>query len=54
MKHFQSIFYGALMFIGFIMALNESSTFAPNFIGLIFLIVSAYNLKLFHFQRNEQ
>lgn len=54
MKRLLSVLYWTMLLVGFIMTMNESSTFAPNFIGLIFLIVSAYNLKLFHFQRNEQ
>ena len=54
MKRLQTIFYGTLLFIGFIMLFNESMNPTPNALGVILFALSAYKLKLFHFQRNER
>lgn len=54
MKRLQTVFYGTLLLIGFIMLFNESMNPIPNALGVILLALSAYKLKLFSFQKNEQ
>lgn len=50
----KKILYGMLMYIGFILIISESATFAPNMIGFAAFAAAAYKLNLLTFKCKQQ